>query len=937
MKKSLALLCALCLLGTFVLAACTPNPNIEDSSDTSDVLETEETTDALDTTAAETTAPDESDSESVSESETTEPEETWPLETSAPEVVSVVEGEVRVILYSESLLRVEVAKDDQFEDRPTFSVTGRDSFDGIAPEHLIRTEEDGVISLKTPRFTATIKKNAQDAADVSIYDVDGNSIWEQTDFTTNETYLPEPYETPYIWGFNDVRRLIKAENPYTPNGEENNGWELTMNARDYYLFVPMGDAAQLRYDFNKLTGECEMTPLKTLGLWYSRYAGLSDQQFYDLINEYYDRGFPLDVLVVDVDWKASVSGTGYEVNQEFFPDFEEFFATANEMGVLTILNDHVRDYSGSMLDTDQLNYFNENLTYKMEQGMNAWWYDRNWNYHFNSPFRGYDGDLLGQDYYYSVMKDFNGNNRTWMLSNVYWINASDIKVRPHVSSHRYSLQWTGDITCSAQSLQLELEHAVFAGAAAAMPYVLSDIGGHIGKPNEDLYIRWTQYGCLSSIMRYHANGHDRSPWVAGTEELAEPIAREYINMRYRLMPLYYSLARANYDTGMPIMKRLDFQYAQYEEARANDQYLLGDNILVAPITTAFSETLAIFPVEWLEANDGSHGYDAEYYIGKTLAGAPRATRVETAIDYNWGKGAPEGVMVDNYSVRWSTTLTNKSDYPICLATLSDDGIRVKVDGEWIINDWNASDSALNINKEFLIQPGQTCDLVVEYYEDAGDARASLYYFSLPADGSAHRDYRDVFIPDGVWMDVWSGQTYTGPRTVSVGHTEYTSPIFVKLGSFTVLAKNHQNLATSDWKELALDVYPGAGSFNYEFYEDDGTTEDYKNNVCRRTAMSMVTEGKTTTMNVGAAVGSYTTDFTERTYVLRVHEYDGYTVSDIKVNGQSVNFTRIEQADAYTENGGSPFAFEGASCDTDVATITFTAAVNAASEIVISYN
>ena len=106
---------------------------------------------------------------------------------------------------------------------------------------------------------------------------------------------------------------------------------------------------------------------------------------------------------------------------------------------------------------------------------------------------------------------------------------------------------------------------------------------------------------------------------------------------------------------------------------------------------------------------------------------------------------------------------------------------------------------------------------------------------------------------------------------------------------------------------------------------------------RRTAMSMVTEDKISTLAIGAANGTYTTDFTERTYVLRVHEYDGYTVNEIKVNGQTVNFDRIERADAYTENGGIPFATEGASCDTDVVTITFTAALDSASEITVSYN
>ena len=66
-----------------------------------------------------------------------------------------------------------------------------------------------------------------------------------------------------------------------------------------------------------------------------------------------------------------------------------------------------------------------------------------------------------------------------------------------------------------------------------------------------------------------------------------------------------------------------------------------------------------------------------------------------------------------------------------------------------------------------------------------------------------------------------------------------------------------------------------------FYEDDGTTEDYMNGKYRFTEMAMNTEGKTSTITVGAAEGEYTTDFAERTYVLRVHEYDGYTVSGIK--------------------------------------------------------
>jgi len=89
-------------------------------------------------------------------------------------------------------------------------------------------------------------------------------------------------------------------------------------------------------------------------------------------------------------------------------------------------------------------------------------------------------------------------------------------------------------------------------------------------------------------------------------------------MRYRLMPLFYQLSRENYDTGLPIMRRLDIVYPQYVEASANDQYLLGDYILVAPIA---GKTQEPFAPEWLAA-DGKQGLKVEYFKNDTLTGNP---------------------------------------------------------------------------------------------------------------------------------------------------------------------------------------------------------------------------------------------------------------------------------------------------------------------------
>ena len=928
MKRTALFLFLLCIVLTVAAVACTSVPEgTETESGTVAATEsgsrdpadgsTEEPTEPLpeETTAAET-----------------EPAETEPETTVEPNVVSVTEGQVRVVVYSDSLVRVEVAKDGGFEDRPTFAVTGRDSFMGIPAELVTSAEEGDLVYIRTPRYTVELKKNASGIRDVRILNPSGDSLWTAKDIhNTAECYLPEPYATPDVWCFNDSPRLVKAEDSYTPNGNANNGWSYQGDAEDLYIFIPMGDAADLRYDFNKLTGACEMIPLKTLGLWYSRYIELSDRRIYQLIETYRKKDFPLDVFVVDTDWRLGGS-TGYDVNTDLFRDIEEFYARAAGLGVLTVMNDHVRDYSGSMLEEDQLNWFTENLQKKLNQGMSAWWYDRNWSYRLNSPFPGIHGDLLGQDMYYTLTDAVNGNNRTWLLSNVYWIGASNITSTPHVASHRYSLQWTGDILGHRKALRTELEHAVYAGAAAAMPYVLSDIGGHLGDPEPDLYIRWVQYGSLSSIMRFHSFRHDRSPWVKG--DTAEEVSRVYIRMRYRLMPLYYSLARDNYDTGLPIMKRLDFVYPQYEEARRNDQYLLGDNILVAPITV--NPDYRPLPTEWLTASDGSQGFTAEYYRNTNLSGNPYLTCVDPTIDFEWGDGSPaNGIPGDNYSIRWTATITNKAELPVRLATLSDDGIRVSVDGKWIINNWADSDSVLTENTAFQIEPGQTCEIVVEYYESAWQAKAHLYY--APVLSSDGKEFRDVFIPDGTWMDVWSGETFTGPQTVTVGHTVYTSPIFVRTGSFTVLADDADTLSTSDWGKLALDVYPDAkkADFTYELYEDDGTTEDYMNGNFRRTPIRMVQDGQKLAFRISPAKGDYATDFTTRTYTLRIHEAEGFTVDTVEVNGETVEFTRLQKAEAYTADG-LPFAFDTAACDNGVVLITFTAPIGETTVVTVNH-
>ena len=859
--------------------------------------------------------------------ESTEPSST-DAQTDAPiedtREVFVYTGEkLRIQLYSDSLIRIEEPKSGTYEDRASFCCVNRGDYPGV---NATQTVSDGVITLTTDAYTVKFPEDAAGIKNVTVNSTDGTELWKFTKKLDNLAYLPEPCDTPQAWAFNDSPRLIPSSDGFDYNGEKDNGWTYTRTAVDYFVFLPLGNAKQLRYDFNLLTGQSEFVPLYALGFWFSRFFALSDSDVLKLIDDYRKNGYPIDVFVVDTDWRVG-SSTGYKVNKKLFPDIEKFYSLAAQKNVHILMNDHVREYSGSMFSEEQLTWFKKNLQEKLNQGLSAWWYDRNWSYALNSPFAGYSGDLLGQAMYSSYTDEVNGDLRTLLLSNAYFIYASNLDANePSVAAHRYSVQWTGDIDSGLLQLQAELEHAVYTGASAGMTYLCSDIGGHLSNPTEDVFIRWTQYGALSNIMRYHSNHYDRTPWVVG--ETADEVARTYINMRYRLLPLYYSLARLNYETGMPIMKRLDFEYPQYEQAADNTEYMLGDAVIVAPITVG--SDYGKIPSDWFTSSDGSSGLDAEYYTNQSFSGEPTIKRVDGTVYFNVGTGAvTSGIPADNFSIRWSGKIRNMTQTNANLAIISDDGMRVYLDDKLILDCWKASDSVLTENFDFILAPGEEHDIRVEYYEIAGNAKAMLLFAEIP-DGE-RRDSRSVFLPDGEWMDVWSGKVYTGPVSVTVSHTIKTSPIFVKLGSLLVLANNAQSADTSDWDKLTLDIYPG-GDFSYTLYEDDGMTEAYKSGAYRKTDFTLSCGSSSAEIKIAPAKGDYTTDFTARTYTLRMHLLDKYTVKSVKINGEDVGYRLIS-----SDVNAVPFAGTDASADGNVAFIEFSAELSVGATVSVEFN
>jgi hypothetical protein len=122
---------------------------------------------------------------------------------------------------------------------------------------------------------------------------------------------------------------------------------------------------------------------------------------------------------------------------------------------------------------------------------------------------------------------------------------------------------------------------------------------------------------------------------------------------------------------------------------------------------------------------GGTGLAAEYFANPTLSGTPALTRTDAAIDFDWGAGAPDPALPsDGFSVRWSGRVVPAFTEIHTFHATSDDGVRLWVDGRLLIDAW-LDQAATEWSQSIALTAGQAVDLVMEYYENGGDAVARL--------------------------------------------------------------------------------------------------------------------------------------------------------------------------------------------------------------------
>ncbi len=797
----------------------------------------------------------------------------------------IIFDNIRVQLLSEHAVRIELKKKGKFCDKNTFFIPDRTQY----TDKIAYSVESGAVCFGEYRLY--IPENAKSLAGVRL-DKNGENIYRYKKIK-NSGELPTLDKTPEVFALSDTPRIIIPEGGYSV--KRKGEYKVEENVQDIYLLLCKKDAKLLRKIYVELTGKPELVRLSTLGGWNSKYYAYTEDEAKQLILDYEEHNVPLDVMVIDTDWRSCENGWGYDINTKLFPDMKRFFDFAHSHGVEVMFNDHPEPVDGAnVFAPEEIAYRESNLQSLMEKGLDIWWYDRNWGIKLVSPSLGVPYETMGLYLFEDVTRHHfqkqSGNKEVYRRP-VIMGNAVDVSTGSYLgvkdsASHRYSIQWTGDIGSEAGVISQEVENIIKCGNNA-IPYLNSDCGGHIGNPDKELFIRWMQYGTLSPVFRPHCTNNverTREPWAYDSETL--DIVREYNNLRYRLLPVIYKSAYESYEYGLPLFKALGWEYPSDKRAlKCNGAYMLGKDILISPM--GGNRPWAI------NKNCYARKVKATYYNGRELKGEPIAAAEYKVLDMVLNHTSPEkGVPVYDFSARFETVL--KFDSEVELYIRCDDGATVWIDGEKVLEDktlhaaWIFDLKRLEPQKEYKIE--------IEYFQAGGEACCELLAKKI----AEHTDAYQTYLPAGKWLDAFSGKIYAGVKTVKRNYGLGETPLFVRLGALIPLAYEAKNTKRQKWDKLVYDFYPCKDASDKGYlYEDDTETTAYKLGQFRKSAYEAYycQEENAFVVKLHAGEGGFDGEkcFDSRKISIKYHLLNGAdSVKKITVNGEDHGYMKVRK-------------------------------------------
>jgi oligosaccharide 4-alpha-D-glucosyltransferase len=417
----------------------------------------------------------------------------------------------------------------------------------------------------------------------------------------------------------------------------------TIGGRKTYQVIA-GDAwADVMANYTSLTGRQPLPPRWAFGNFASRFGYHDEKEVRGVVDRFIAEKIPLDAVVLDLYWFGKeVKGTMGNLawDKESFPNPQGMLRDLKSKGVNTVVITEPFVVTTSKrwqeaVDAKALATTKEGLPYTYDfffgntglvdifspQGK-AWF----WNIYKGlkeQGVAGWWGDLGEPELHPAGVRHATGSAD--QVHNIYghdWARliaegyAKDFPgERPFIlmragysGSQRFGLiPWSGDVSRSWGGLQSQMEIALQMGMQG-LAYMHSDLGGFAGPVLDDeLYVRWLQYGVFQPVFRPHAQEEVPSEPVFRAPR-AKALAADAIRLRYALLPYHYTMAFENSTTGMPLMRPVLFEDTENDAGALASTYLWGGSFLVAPVTEPGAKRKEVyFPTKgsaWFDFHTG---------------------------------------------------------------------------------------------------------------------------------------------------------------------------------------------------------------------------------------------------------------------------------------------------------------------------------------------